>query len=503
MWPIYVFTAELLVVTLFIITDIFLPMRRISEVRVIIVGAGASGIAAATSLVEHGIDNIMILEAENRTGGRINTVPFGNGVVELGCQWVHGEEGNAVFSMASQYGLLMDSVINYDIEKMVFIGSSGNIVNRKTTEELYGILREISNSSKTDLVNYTGSLGEYFSHKYKQKLEGHPLSNSSLARAFLDWVHKGSNIEDAADSWYETSGHGQVEYQVCKGKQTWAWKSGYSTVLDLLKKRIPDPSNELPVESKTNFKAEVNKIRWNNLSGENKNKVAVECSDGSVHVADHVILTLSLGVLKKRGDFMFQPALPAQKLNAIKGLCIGNVDKILLKYPYRWWPDNFTVFSVLKTNETAACIGEKCWVHDIHVFEVVDNQPHVLSAWLSGSAARHMEQLPEEQLMQETIEFIREFMGKAFNVTVPSPEELLRSSWSSNPHFHGSYSFRCMETERLNVSAAQLAEPVINNNGISVLLFAGEATHSSYYSTVHGAIESGWREAKRLTEFYK
>lgn len=50
---------------------------RISEVSVIIVGAGASGIAAATSLMEHGVDNIVILEAENRTGGRINTVPFG------------------------------------------------------------------------------------------------------------------------------------------------------------------------------------------------------------------------------------------------------------------------------------------------------------------------------------------------------------------------------------------------------------------------------------------
>lgn len=54
-----------------------ITLIRISEVRVIIVGAGASGIAAATSLMEHGIDNIMILEAENRTGGRINTVPFG------------------------------------------------------------------------------------------------------------------------------------------------------------------------------------------------------------------------------------------------------------------------------------------------------------------------------------------------------------------------------------------------------------------------------------------
>jgi hypothetical protein len=88
--------------------------------------------------------------------------------------------------------------------------------------------------------------------------------------------------------------------------------------LNCFQKKIPDPSNKLPVESKTNFKAEVIKIKWDNLSGGNKNKVVVECSDGSVHVAEHVILTTSLGVLKERGDSMFQPALPAQKLNAIR-----------------------------------------------------------------------------------------------------------------------------------------------------------------------------------------
>jgi cation diffusion facilitator CzcD-associated flavoprotein CzcO len=48
-----------------------------SEVQVVIVGAGASGIAAASWLMEHGVDNIVILEAEDRIGGRINTIPFG------------------------------------------------------------------------------------------------------------------------------------------------------------------------------------------------------------------------------------------------------------------------------------------------------------------------------------------------------------------------------------------------------------------------------------------
>lgn len=42
-----------------------------------IVGAGASGIAAASKLIENGFENLIILEAENRIGGRVNTVKFG------------------------------------------------------------------------------------------------------------------------------------------------------------------------------------------------------------------------------------------------------------------------------------------------------------------------------------------------------------------------------------------------------------------------------------------
>lgn len=45
--------------------------------RIVIVGAGASGIAAAAKLIENGLENLIILEAENRIGGRVNTVKFG------------------------------------------------------------------------------------------------------------------------------------------------------------------------------------------------------------------------------------------------------------------------------------------------------------------------------------------------------------------------------------------------------------------------------------------
>lgn len=55
--------------------------------KIVIIGAGASGIAAATKLIENGFKNLVILEAEHRIGGRIHTVPFGKNVVDNGAQW--------------------------------------------------------------------------------------------------------------------------------------------------------------------------------------------------------------------------------------------------------------------------------------------------------------------------------------------------------------------------------------------------------------------------------
>lgn len=54
---------------------------------ILIIGAGASGIAAATRLISNGFKNVEILEAENRIGGRINTIPFGANVLDMGAQW--------------------------------------------------------------------------------------------------------------------------------------------------------------------------------------------------------------------------------------------------------------------------------------------------------------------------------------------------------------------------------------------------------------------------------
>lgn len=55
----------------------------------------------------------------------------------------------------------------------------------------------------------------------------------------------------------------------------------------------------------------------------------------------------------------------------------------------------------------------------------------------------------------------------------------------------------------LKTSPTDLASPLSNSMGLPVLQFAGEASHDHFYSTVHGAVETGWREAQRLIDLYR
>jgi monoamine oxidase len=63
----------------------------------------------------------------------------------------------------------------------------------------------------------------------------------------------------------------------------------------------------------------------------------------------------------------------------------------------------------------------------------------------------------------------------------------------------GSWSYQTVSSTASGVGPADLAQPEMDGR----LLFAGEATHDYYFSTTHGAVESGWREADRIIEKLK
>lgn len=147
----------------------------------------------------------------------------------------------------------------------------------------------------------------------------------------------------------------------------------------------------------------------------------VECSDSSIYEADHVILTMSLGVLKEQHQTLFHPQLPPVKVNAIEGLTLGTVDKIYLEFAKPFWPTNWDGVSMLWRKEDLAEIRAKSedqWLEDVFGFYTVDYQPNILCGWISGKNARLMEQLSEEDVLKGSMRLLRIFL-KQYSVTEP------------------------------------------------------------------------------------
>lgn len=172
----------------------------------------------------------------------------------------------------------------------------------------------------------------------------------------------------------------------------------------------------------------MNKITWNNTRS-----VTVECTDGTKYNGSHVIVTVSLGVLKETHHRMFTPKLPLYKQNAIEGWSLGTVDKILLKFPSRWWPADCKGFSLIWTKEDSENLvkefpygsdDNKSWLEDVFGFYVIDSNPDVLLGWICGKHVKQYELLPDDVVLDGCMFLLKKFLGGIYNVQ--EPENILR-----------------------------------------------------------------------------
>lgn len=62
--------------------------------------------------------------------------------------------------------------------------------------------------------------------------------------------------------------------------------------------------------------------------------------------AEHVIVTVPLGVLKEEYENLFVHPLPERKVNAIKNMSFGSVNQVFLTFEKQWWPNNTNFFVI-------------------------------------------------------------------------------------------------------------------------------------------------------------
>ncbi|XP_022126037.2 spermine oxidase isoform X2 [Pieris rapae] len=445
----------------------------------IVVGMGSAGVTAATILAKAG-KRVLGLEAMDRIGGRVKTVQFAGGIIEEGAEWIHGTQNSRVYDLAIQNNI---TVVPQDFDFLIF-RSDGNQTLMPVYYELFNYCLEKSEYSTN--ISYE-STGDYLTAEiisYIKKNHPYLEHDKQFIDEFLDVMNLFINAYEASNDWHDVTTRSTAEELGGHLHTSWH-KYGYKTFFELMLNTYNNGPGLQNLDIKLN--TEVTKIIWpKDITGE----VTVVCADGQTYTANNVIVTVSLGVLKERYTTLFSPELPDDKITSIQKMSMGLLNKVILNFPHKWWDQNkiYVMIEADKSNDL--------WFTrhgDATTPLALDT---ALTIWLAGESAKTAETLTDEIVQQKSIELLRRFMGK--NYTIPEPNGILRSKWYSNPFFRGSYTYDNLETPKYPKARENLGAPLLDASGTPRVLFAGEATNPLHYGTVHGASETGYREAMRL-----
>lgn len=419
----------------------------------IIIGAGVSGLTAAKQLHQAHQD-VLIIEAKDRLGGRVHTDYNWGFAIDLGATWIHGIEHNPLIPLLKQQTIVLNSYNNSKSTDMLkdfaLYNSEGKPVSDNSLKLFSSLAYEFIRYSKTQ--NIMHSFAQNFTaFAQKKKLDAEQ-------RALLHYALENIYTYEFADDLTQLSRNVYSAYEssTSSGKNAFI-PAGYFQLFQQFSRHIPIHLHQI-----------VQQIDYAD------DDVRVITQKDTYH-AKRVIITVPLGVLKAN-KIIFHPSLPKEKSNAIAQLKMGNYEKLYLLFDKVFWDKNKEWIGMLPKNEEEA--------FNIFNYYKYTKKP-VLIVFTAGKLARDREK--KGHLKEWAMHHLRTIYG----VNIPEPIKVKQSHWINDPFTLGSYSYLPINVDK-NV-VALLAKPVADK-----LYFAGEATSTTDPSTVHGAYLSGLRAAHEI-----
>jgi monoamine oxidase len=203
-------------------------------------------------------------------------------------------------------------------------------------------------------------------------------------------------------------------------------------------------------------------------------RIRIETSRGVV-TAGKAIVTVPTNLIADE-TIRFYPALPA-KGDAARGLPLGLADKVVLALDQ---PEALPKDGNLRGATMRTAMG----TYHLRPF----GQP-CIEGFFGGRFARELEDAGDGALAAQSIDEISGFLGNDYRRKL---KPLSESRWAHDPFARGSYSHALPGHAG---ARAVLAAPVDGR-----LFFAGEATSPEFFSTAHGARDSGERAAGEILE---
>lgn len=409
--------------------------------RVLVIGAGISGLAAARTLQDAGVE-VVVLEAKDRIGGRIYTTRIDGESYEMGASWIHGDRKNPVAAILQEQGV---SLVRTNWNRGVVYRNGKRQDIDEDLEPYFSLVRAFKRTDAEDTSLFA---------LWEQFLQEGALSDDSKRdlwyRLKIDTeTEVGANIADISAKQYgEERGLAGGDHLVV---------GGYDHVIQTLAKDV-DVRLAHPVTA----------------IEDTGDGVRVTTVEGSVFEADATVVTVPLGVLKA-GKVSFMPPLPEKKLRAIDALGMGNLHKTFLSFDHAFW-DDVTYIGIMRPDDTK-------WAEFINL-EPALGRP-VLLALHGGSDAEAVASFSSGEIGDRAMAALRTAFPDA-----PQYTGLVTSQWSADPYTLGSYSY--VPPGAALSMYGDIAAPY------GAVHFAGEHTNAEYPSTTHGAFLSGVRAAREI-----
>lgn len=434
---------------------------------VVIIGAGVSGLAAASGLRKSGL-SVLILEARDRVGGRAWTrhEPDLSAPIELGAEFIHGRVPET-FELLREVGkAALDTS-----------GAHWTLRGDKLVQNTEDLFADIQNALERSKILQQPDISF---QAWLDRSDQYGLSPdaAAMAKSFVEGF-------DAADP-ARVSTHFVAKEWGAGGmldSPQFRPLGGYSSVLAALVASLD--REKIRVQLHTIVK----EVRWKRGAAQ----IDATFLDQPFSVqATSVIVTLPLGVLQAPADaegaVRFAPRLDAKK-KALEGLAFGPVLKLSLRFRKAFWDEwdggKYQHAAFFHSPTTAF---PTFWTS-------LPLRAPLLTAWIAGPKAARL----STRAMPHIVEQAMESLSIVFGGRPRSEFELEAAylhNWQTDPFARGAYSYIAVGGSD---ARSALAAPLEDT-----LFFAGEATDTQdEAATVTGALQSGDRAAREVMERFK
>lgn len=412
-----------------------------ANVKVVIIGGGFSGLAAANQLKQKGI-SFVVLESRNRIGGRVFSHQMSNDlIIELGGEWI-GNSHTRIQELCGEFNIPLENnqFESHLIYKNQYSPSGKWDYSEEWRNKFETILKkypEMSEAEKLKLDQY-----DWWRYLVDNGCEGRDLE----IRELLDSTDFGESIRHvsafaALAEYAESSPKNEMDLKM---------KGGNGKLATAFANRIGTENIKL--------KHHVSKI------DQSRKKVSVHCTNGTVIECDKVICTAPAFALSR---INWLPALPIKYAEAVRELQYARIQKHAMHFTERFWGD-----------ESFDMITDQSPQYFYHATKNQKSKDGVLIAYSVGDKAMMNANQTNEFLAQDVFRCLEPHFG---NIK-PLLKNQVTYYWGNDEYSRGAYAFYGID--QWFKLRPILAQPFMNTH------FAGEHI-ADWQGFMEGAIETG------------